>query len=188
MSENTSLSDKAKAKREAERARKLEQELQSEEDVILLGALKKVRTMGNEKTIPFLVNILVNPETSSEVYEKTKKTLYDLRYSKAAEPLIEALKLPSTKGHRHVIVATFWESRLDGTPYIEPLVEVAIDNDYLTCLEVLTVIENLDGRVDDDMVNRSIELLNMALMKHSEKEDLYQAMIPALQNLMIGKG
>ena len=120
------------------------------------------------------------------MYIAIKAVLFELKTPNAASALVAALRKPNTKGHRHVLVAAFWEAGLDAADHIDLLVELAITEDFQTCLECLTVLENLGSGFDEEIVFPLIKLVKDELGKDEQKDMLLTGMVQVLQDLVIG--
>ena len=57
---------------------------------------------------------------------------------------------------RKEILTTIWNSPLDYSLYLQDFVKIAVENDYLTTLECLTVIENFDGPFEEKSLLESL--------------------------------
>ena len=75
---------------------------------------------------------------------------------------------------------------MDATPHIEELINLATKSDYLTCLEVLTIIENLEVKPDDEVITALNTQIRDALLDNKESRELLMSMMEALNEIMIG--
>ena len=173
------------AKKQAAKLKQLLVDLQSGDEVKAIGAVKELRVYGNNAAVEPLIDTMVSTK-STLLYDAIKKVLFELKTPNAASAIVAALKKPSTEGHRHVLVAAFWEAGLDGAAHIEQLVELAINEDYLTCLECLTVLENLGSGFDGEQVFPLIKQVKDAMGKDEQKDMLLTSMVQVLQDMVIG--
>ena len=180
---NTSGSDAAK--KQAAKLKQLLADLKSGNETAVIGAVKELRVYGNDAAVEPLVDALVSAKNPT-VYNAIKAVLFELKTPNAASALVAALRKPNTKGHRHVLVAAFWEAGLDAADHIDLLVELAITEDFQTCLECLTVLENLGSGFDEEIVFPLIKLVKDELGKDEQKDMLLTGMVQVLQDLVIG--
>lgn len=172
-------------KQQATKRKQLLAHLQSGDEAKALGALKELRVYGNDASVAPLIAALVSTK-SEKVYEASKRVLHELKTPNAVPPLVAALRDDATKGHRHVLVATFWEAGLDATPHIDLLVDLAISEDFETCLECLTVIENLGNGFPEEQIFPLIAQVKGVFGTDPQKELLYASLAQVLQDLVIG--
>jgi len=161
------------------------QDLQSEQETVLMAALETIRKDGTADLIPHLIQLLVHNDEGEMVFEATRIILNELKTVKAVEPIIKELSEEHTKDIRHILVGALWESGLPVKDHLLFLVDLAIKDDYLTCLECLTVIENIEDRLDDEDLQAGITQVQDALMRPSDKEDLLNGLIEVLNNFMM---
>ena len=145
--------------------------LQSGKDTKILSALEMVRKHGTPEVIPYMIKCLVSTD-SKLVYREITTILNQLKDNQSGRYIIESLKLESTDNHKNILVAALWESGLDVTDHIDFLIDLALNDDYLTCLECLTTIENMElSNANDDEMMERVARINMNLGKDSDEHD-----------------
>lgn len=169
----------------SKRNKQIETGLQSTKPTEILRAIKMLRKDGEAEHITLLINALHN-SNNDEVSNEIIKLLNDLKIQIAMEPIMEALNNKELESVHIFLLQAIWNSRLDATPHIEELVNLATKSDYLTCLEVLTIIENLSSKPDDEVIAALNTQLRDALIDNKESRDLLLSMVEALNELMIG--
>ena len=160
-------------------------ELHSSEEVIVLDAIEKTRELGDAKMIPALVGLLVDKENPENVTSAVRKLLNQLKTPDVLPYLFDTLEDPKTEGFRNQIVASIWESGLNPHEYLDQLISLAIDEDYLTCLEVLTVVENFVDLPSEDSLQENLQRINSALPFAQEQKELLESLSEVIQNLMM---
>lgn len=163
----------------------IEKGLQSESKTDILRAIKMLRKDGSAEHVAIAIETL-NKSTVDEISNEIVKFLYDLKNQVAIDPIIEALKDESKEGVHIFLLQAIWNSRLNATPHIEDLVNIAIKSDYLTCLEVLTIIENLETAPEDEVIAGLNTVLKDAVVDNAESRDLLLSMVEVLNDFMIG--
>lgn len=131
-------------------------------DEVVLKHLNEIRSIGNERIIPPLIHILCNTD-NQQVYQEVSQLLFDIKNPKCIPLIIESLQSPTTIKHRSTIASALWQCSLSLNEYIPSLVDIALNNDYYTCVEILSCIENLSGPLDDQKLIQSLDLLNKNL-------------------------
>ncbi|MGB0391781.1 MAG: hypothetical protein ACPGD5_09435 [Salibacteraceae bacterium] len=163
----------------------IERGLKSDNKTEVLRAIKLLRKDGKADHVTLAIHAL-NNSTEDEVSDEIVKFLNDLKNQVALEPISEALQDEKLEGVHIFLLQAIWNSRLNPLPIIEDLVNIAIKSDYLTCLEVLTIIENLPVAPDDEVIAGLSTQLKDAVMEDKETKELLLSMIEVLTDYMIG--
>ncbi len=160
------------------------QNLQSKNEGIVLKALDDVKNKGNEKVLATLLDLLFTSK-SEAVISKIKTILFELKSSKAGDIIIDYLQKEISAGHRDVLVSALWQSGIACEEHLTLLVQLACDENYLTTLEVLTVVENLEGVLNEEEVMECIYTVNEALSdsEDEEKSKLLQSLAQVLEQI-----
>jgi hypothetical protein len=158
-------------------------DLQSKDNAVVLKALSKARSIGTEKVISQLVNLMVHGGTE-KIKAAAKSILLELKLSSAVEPLIKELKNPKVKDARDVIISVFWSAGLDASHHVDVFVKIAIEGTYMECLECLTVIENLHPPFQEELINDSLLMLKDYFADGAdEKEELMKSITTIIKEI-----
>ncbi|MFM7023982.1 MAG: hypothetical protein ACKOXB_13505 [Flavobacteriales bacterium] len=160
------------------------QNLKAKNHGLVLKALQDAKQRGTIHVLPGVIEALLQSDDDL-VYEEAKSILFELKVGKAGEVLVDYLQKDSSAGHRDVLVSALWQSSAACEEYLTFLVELACNENYMTTLEVLTVIENLEGELNDDEVTECISALNDCIENggDEEKMKLLSSMVEVLENL-----
>jgi len=160
------------------------QNLQSKNEGIVLKAIDDLRNKGNEKTLPALLDLLVSTDNSL-IHEAIKKVLFELKSSKAGDIIVEYLQNDKSKGHRDILISALWQSGIACEGYLTLLTELACNENYLCALEALTVIENMEGALNEEEVMECIYTVNEALSEgnDNEKNKLLESLVVVLEGI-----
>ncbi|UTW62592.1 hypothetical protein KFE98_00075 [bacterium SCSIO 12741] len=173
-------------KETAKKAAEVTKGLQSGDKKLALKAVKKARKDGTAEHISMMIELMVN-NNDDELNGEIIKLLNDLKMQEAAEPIIEALKEEANKDVHIFLWQALWQSRLDASPYLSDLVNLALKSDYLILLECLTIIENLQNAPEDEVVVQLNTTLKDAVLENHEHRELILSMIEVLNDLMLDK-
>lgn len=161
-------------------------ELYSTDSKKVSQAITAIREKGDVRAVEPIIDVLITSDDPG-VKEEAEQLLYDLKDEKAIPVIMDALSSDKSKGYRNILVASLWQSSLEANDHISFLVDLAIEEDYLTCLECLTVIENLENVTDErevfDAAGKIEENLNRV---SEEKQELLKSLATVLQNFVIG--
>ncbi|MEM9024943.1 MAG: hypothetical protein AAGB22_14455, partial [Bacteroidota bacterium] len=149
--------DEAQAEALKQQRKAVLQDLAAEDEKIVMAALHQVSHVGDASMITPMVDLLLNPFRSDNVKKTVRKTLNQLKDTTTIDPLLDAINQDRTAPIRHELVAAFWESGLQVDNRIPDFVNSALSSDYLTCMECLTVIENMEGPFDEQDVMTAIQ-------------------------------
>jgi hypothetical protein len=166
------------------RIKKLISELKSRDERIVIGALKRVPHEGSVEVIFPMLELLAT-EPSSEVQMLLEKSLFNLKDPAAIDPMMFALVDKKFISIRQHILTCIWQSGLDPSNELNTLIDIAINGDYMTGIEILTIVDNHDGFPDEDL-NESIVKLDKVLLKKSEKTDLLGNLRQVLLDKLLG--
>lgn len=119
-------------------------DFQASDVSLVKDAIKRNRKDGNVKTFAAMLDLLANTD-EPEVEEAIISFLFDLKENDSVPTLVEALQKDELEYYRSFLVATFWQASIDGSDHLDLFVKLAIEGDYMVCLEALTVIENFDA-------------------------------------------
>lgn len=157
--------------------------LKSDDSKIVIGALKNIAKNGSPASAEALIKLLItNP--SPAIDEQVRSILTSLKKSEMLDVVIQWLGDDKTKDHTAFLVSCIWESGFQSEAHAEFLVDLAIKGDYMTCLEVLTVIENFEKSLPEGQVMNMIYNLDEALENGSEdKAALLLSLKEVIQSL-----
>jgi hypothetical protein len=89
----------------------------------------------------------------------------------ASETWMEMLHTRENPNERRQILNICWNSKLDYNDHIASFVKMACDSDYLTALECLTIMENLEGPFDEAcLLEAQLHLRDYLESEHAEED------------------
>jgi len=164
--------------------KKIKEALQSSNKDSVLEGIKLSRAHGTQESFKWMLETLKKTD-EPDVEAAIIQFLYDLKDASSIEPLIEALKDDSMAYYHSFLIATFWQSAIDGSPYLDLFVEKAITGEYMSTLEALTVIENFDSSFPADLLMECEADLSEAIEQEEgeEKKNLLISLADVVRNL-----
>lgn len=101
------------------------------------------------------------------------------------EAVIDYLNTETDEKKRAQILCTVWEAGLDATKHIPFWVDCAIKGSFEECIEVLSIIENIETTLDTKEMEAQQQKLNAAknLDENADKSGLLDALEGALDFL-----
>ena len=77
---------------------------------------------------------------------------------------------PEYKERKNLLISILWQSTLDASEYLVDLITIALKGDYLTVLEVSTVIESFDTVFNEEDVMDAIYQIDERMEEESDQE------------------
>lgn len=156
------------AKANSKKSESLLTDLFSTRSETVRNALEKIPAQGNAKMIIPLLKTYKSWESEEDIQNKIARILGELKTESAIPELIEALEDPEFDAERALIVSTFWHAGLYPLSDIDVLVRHAIRGDFFVTLEVLTVIENIEAQMDNQLLQDAIFDIEEFLDEHPD--------------------
>ncbi|MEZ4721742.1 MAG: hypothetical protein R2813_07710 [Flavobacteriales bacterium] len=154
----------------SKRVQKLIEELGSRDERKVIGALKRVPHEGSAEIIIPMLHLLAK-DPSSEIQLLLQNSLYNLKDPNALEPLIAALRDKQLKGIRSHVLTCIWQSGLDASAELDLLINIAVEDDFMCAVEVLTIVDNTE-HYSDDLLSGNIKKLDKAINEQADKAAL----------------
>lgn len=131
---------------------------------------------GKSKT-EILVDILVSNEHKDIKHD----ALQTLKTNNGLELLIDAIQNPKNKKHKTILVAACWEAGFDCSKYLTLFINIALTEDFMTCLEAVTVIEEMQGPFDSKEFSETKLNIKKGIEKKDDKAELYKTILESLE-------
>jgi hypothetical protein len=138
--------------------------------------LNSLKIHGDNSVIRPLLTIIKNQDAEDEqINKEIWQFLNDLSDSSAAHEVIACLKDDAYSDLHSLLLHAMWNSKLNYGDFLSTIVAKAIKGDFMTALECLTIIENLEGPFEEGSVMESQLLLAESVKdknKDSQKDQL----------------
>jgi hypothetical protein len=134
------------------------------------------------KTTSHLVELLTNPH-----YRDQKAlVLNELKNNplNGKNLLLQVISDKTYSQHLPCLVAACWESGIDFSSHIGFFVKLSIASHYATCVEVMTLIEQMHGKLPEKDTEKLIAQLRNAISTETspEKKDMLKLIATLLKN------
>lgn len=157
-------------------------DFESTDEAVVLKALVKVRDKGKTTVLEPLFNLFESSD-SEKIKAEVKSILGDLKDSYALEVIVEKLETGS-EALNEVLLFALWNSSLNAVDFIPEVVEAAKAGNYMTALEALTVIENLDGPFSNEKLTEAQFIINEYFTDSiDEKQAIMQSILDVILKL-----
>ncbi len=137
----------------------LQKDLLSSEKEQVIRGIREVAKSGSPAVVYQLL-VATFKSGFPEALEEGKKVLFNIKDQNAVGELINALKDDLFKEFRAIIAASIWEAGLNAEDRLIDLVEIAVSSDYMTIVEISTIIENIESGFPYDEVTEASLIIN----------------------------
>jgi hypothetical protein len=146
--------------------------LSAKEEKKVFTALKQLRSHGKKEAIYPLIELLHSTE-NEEVKSEATSLLFDLKDPDVVDELINVIEDDRFINERAMLISIFWQSSLDSTEHISTIVKQAIKGDYMTGIEVLSVIDSYDATFQESEIeDLKVDLEEAIQLEETEKRNL----------------
>ena len=156
---------------------KIIEQLQDKNSAVVLKGIDAARNHGNIKVFPFVLDVVLNHPDDTVVYE-AKNLIFDTKDVKALPMIMERLTSSLANNRKNILLASIWEAGFNAEEYLEDIVQMGIEGDYLALVEVLSIVDNVDYELSYDLVSD----LNLSINEWIE-DNLEDDKVPLLQTL-----
>lgn len=161
MAEETAIQKKREA---------IKKDLFSGDEKVVLAAVKKCEKNGDESLVQPLL-IAFRDAQEGAVRAEIKKLLETLKVSKGEDVLIEALENEEFAPIAGEIMSFLWNSGFQPDHKIELIVNKGLEGDFMCAVEGLTLLESLNGPVDEASLAQGLIDVREFLLEHKDTEN-----------------
>lgn len=136
-------------KEEISKDEKLKADLFSADDSKVLETLKKIGENGSRNMVDPILELLTRTD-SEEVKELVISQLSQLKIGEMEDLFISKLQMDEYEDFKQQLVFCMWHSGMNPVNNLDVVVKLAIEGDFMMALEVLTLIENMEGPFDHE--------------------------------------
>ncbi len=148
----------------------------------VLKALAEIANEGSREMVSPLLELLISNEDETVQLEVLKQ-LSQLKISDIENLFIDKLRDDDYSAFHQQLVACMWSSGMNPTDDLHVLSELAVKGDYMTTLEVLTLIENMEGPFDHDSLVDAFHEVSI-YVNESSPEDPKLGLIQSIYDLL----
>lgn len=100
--------------------------------------------------------------------QESETIFLKLKESNSQKVMMDALQTAQRVNEKATIAAACWECGLDFTPYFLEFVKLATHEDFQLALESLSVLESIEGVIDEKILSEAMEIARSAKSLHKE--------------------
>lgn len=134
------------------------QQLESKESSEVSSAIKSLKTHGTIDAIFPLIDTW-RKTSSQNIKDEVHEVFSSLKISNAQKLILEALNDKKNESIKQQLLNSIWNSGIDYADYVKEIVAIAIDSNYMEIFECITIIENLEGPFEEQIIMDSIWII-----------------------------
>jgi len=145
--------------------------LKSRDSAIVLQGIEKIRESGNRYVLSEMIDLLHDTK-QIEIKKSILNLISELKDKESIPVLIAAIQNEKYYDERTELVACCWQNGLSYNVYLPVFIDLVINEVFLIAFEAFTVIENLYGNIDDQVIENEILKIEEA-MKTADEQKTY---------------
>lgn len=155
----------AKEKKANKKVVELLKKLDSKAPKEIINAIKSLKVSGDKTVIEPLVKLFTTTQNNAIKNEITD-LLNSLKSTEAPQEVIKCLSNDKLSGARTMLLSSIWNSNLDYTLYLDEIVKAGSKGDMMDAMECLTIIENMEGTLDEQKIMEPLLYLKTYLIEN----------------------
>ncbi len=138
--------------------KQIKTDLQSENPLIVLEAIQKLRQEGSPVLLEALIELLCST-ANDDIKTTIILFLDDLRDQKSVTVILKAIRNEKYKNDKGTIVSSCWKSGLDFSSALDVFLEIFISDEFTIALEAYSVLENNIPILPKEDVDKHLDYL-----------------------------
>lgn len=143
--------------------------LKSADPELILETIEKVRESGNSLILAELIDLLHDTDLP-EIKKSVLNLLSELKNKESIPAFIAAIKDEQYLSVRKDLVACCWQNGLNYNEYLPFFIDLVINEEFQVAFEAFTVIENMFGKVPNEVIHKEIIKITDALKNANEQK------------------
>ncbi len=112
---------------------------------------------------------LIEGLLEKEITRQESEVIFSkLKENNSVELLIDSIKKAQRLEQKTILTAACWESGLDFTAHFLFFTELACHDNFLLAMEGLTVVENIEGKLDEATLTNALQIAQNSKSKNVE--------------------
>ncbi len=170
-------------KERKELTEEIKKDLFASQDILIISALDKIKKHGNEALVEPMLHVYVDSD-NEQITSQIDEMLSCLKISSAEKVLVDSLNKPELVSIQSNIISYIWNSGFQPADRIHDIIRVCVEGDYMTTLEGLTLIENMDGPFEEEHLMDALLNVKEKLIELKEKSDDKSPLLIELHSLL----
>ena len=141
----------AKSSKPNKKVVELLKKLNSPEPKDIINAIKSLKVSGDKTVIEPLVKLYTTTQNNA-IKNEISDLLNSLKSTQAPQEVIKCLNNKKYDTAKTMLLSSIWNSNLDYTLYLDDIVKAATQGTMMDAMECLTIIENMEGTLDEQKI------------------------------------
>jgi len=136
-----------------------------------MAAIGKIRVSGSSLVLGEMIELL-HDTRRPEIRKSVLNLLSELKDKESVKVLVAAIKNEKYSEQRAELVACCWQNGLTYNDYLPFFIDLVILEEFLVAFEAFTVIENMFGNIEEEVIDIEVIKINNAL-KNADEQKAY---------------
>jgi len=149
-----------------------------------LDAIEQIRDLNDLEFLYPLLQLIKHTK-NQKIERKAKAVFFDLKSNAAAKFIVENIKLETDAATRQFLVSACWNNGLDYSAFLDVFVDVFIHDIFEISFDAFTVIENMTGFAERNLImDEILKLKDAATHISADRQKLLDDLIVILENYL----
>lgn len=145
-----------------------------------LNAVKQLKHDGTSKAIKPLIDVWVANE-GNRLGDAIEKLMFSLKDTEGIDIIIAESEALQGNEMQSKVLSSLWNAGIDCSDYLQRLVNIALKADYLTAVECMTIVENMEGPFEETQLMEALISLRIAAQEENENQAIYKVLLDILE-------
>ncbi len=160
--------------------------LKSNNTEIVLQTIEGIRATGTGAQFTELAELL-HQTKNKDIKKQILKLFSELKSTDTIPLMIDALQNKRYKSELKDLLSCCWQNGLNYSSWLNLFINIVINEEFLVSFEAFTVIENMYGKIDDEIIAQELARIDSSLeFADRQKKYLLNELKEIIQNLPEG--
>ncbi len=143
--------------------------LNSNNPEIVLQAIEGIRATGTCAQFGELLELL-HETKNKEIKKGILRLFSELKSTDTIPLMIDALQKKRYADELKDLLTCCWQNGLNYSPWLPFFVDLVINKEFFVSFEAFTILENLYGKIDEDIISRQLVKIDNSLKDADEQK------------------
>lgn len=164
----------------------IKESLKSNDKQLIITAIEDIVEHGDKEILILAIELFCTTN-DAEIKSHILSLLFNLKNPEAADVLFSFIADKAYHDQLNDLLIACWECGLDFSIHIEALTNLVISEPFETAFEAVTVIENIDAKLDTELLDKCIAALQKSIKRAgADKKALLESLVVTLKNFKLG--
>jgi hypothetical protein len=157
--------------------------LKSENPDIVIKGIEEFKENGSSAHFSILMNLL-HETTNNEIKKKIIILFSELKSTDTVPLLMSSIQNKEYKEELKELVSCCWQNGLNYSSYLPIFVDLVIKEEFSVAFEALTVVENMYGKIDPEIIKGEIDKVQqVSVINDDQKSFLLNSLSHAISDI-----